>query len=113
MIGLASAGCSRAVRSRPNAALVAESKRSGSSSSGGAVASGMSSAAGTGVAVLLGCRRSCSRTSALVFIVASVEGLVGTGAGAPMGRPRGRGSVAVGSQWWTTLSLSSERAQWK
>ena len=45
MIGLASAGCSRAVRSRPNAALVAESKRSGSSSSGGAVASGMSSAA--------------------------------------------------------------------
>ena len=43
MIGLASAGCSRAVRRRPNAALVAESKRSGSSSSGGAVASGMSS----------------------------------------------------------------------
>ena len=107
MIGLASAGCSRAVRRRPNAALVAESKRSGSSSSGGAVASGMSSAAGAGVAVFLGCRRSCNRTSALVFIVASVEGLVGTGAGAPME------SVAVGSQWWTTLSLSSERAQWK
>ena len=72
MIGLASAGCSRAVRRRPNAALVAESKRSGSSSSGGAVASGMSSAAGAGVAVFLGCRRSCNRTSALVFIVASV-----------------------------------------
>ena len=70
MIGLASAGCSRAVRRRPNAALVAESKRSGSSSSGGAVASGMSSAAGAGVAVFLGCRRSCNRT-ALVFIVAS------------------------------------------
>ena len=113
MIGLASAGCSRAVRRRPNAALVAESKRSGSSSSGGAVASGMSSAAGAGVAVFLGCRRSCNRTSALVFIVASVEGLVGTGVGAPMGRPWGRGSVAVGSQWWTTLSLSNERAQWK
>ena len=46
MIGLASAGCSRAVRRRPNAALVAESKRSGSSSSRGAVASGMSSVAG-------------------------------------------------------------------
>ena len=46
MIGLASAGCSNAVSSRPNAALVAESKRSGSSSSGGAVVSGMSSAAG-------------------------------------------------------------------
>ena len=112
MIGLASAGCSSAVSSRPNAALVAESKRSGSSSSGGAVASGMSSA-GAGVAVFLGCRRSCNRTSALVFIVASVEGLVGTGARAPMGRPRGRVSVAVGSQWWTTLSLSRERAQWK
>ena len=63
MIGLASAGCSNAVSSRPNAALVAESKRSGSSSSGGAVVSGMSSAAGAGVAVFLGCRRSCSRTS--------------------------------------------------
>ena len=113
MIGLASAGCSRAVRRRPNAALVAESKRSGSSSSGGAVASRMSSAAGAGVAVFLGCRRSCNRTSALVFIVASVEGLVGTGAGAPMWGPRGRGSVAVARQWWTTLSLSSERAQWK
>ena len=106
MIGLASAGCSRAVRRRPNAALVAESKTSGSSSSGGAVASGMSSAAGAGVAVFLGCRRSCNRTSALVFIEASVVGLVGTG-------PRGRGSAAVGSQWWTTLSLSNERAQWK
>ena len=113
MIGLASAGCSRAVRRRPNAALVVESKRSGSSSSGGAVASGMSSAAGAGVAVFLGCRRSCNRTSALVFIVASVDGLVGTGAGALMGRARERGSVAVRSQWWTTLSLSSERAQWK
>ena len=79
----------RAANSRPNAALVAESKRSGSSSSGGAVASGMSSA-GAGVAVLRGCRSSCNRTSALVFIVASVEGLVGTRAGAPMGRPRGR-----------------------
>ena len=33
MAGLTSAGCSRAVR-RPNAALVVESKRSGSSSSG-------------------------------------------------------------------------------
>ena len=65
------------------------------------------------MAVFLGCRRSCNRTSALVFIVASVEGLVGTGAGAPVGRPRGRGSVAGGSQWWTTLSLSNERAQWK
>ena len=62
------------------------------------------SSAGAGVAVLRGCRSSCNRTSALVFIVASVEGLVGTGAGAPMGRPRGRESVAVGSQWWTTLS---------
>ena len=111
MIGLASAGCSRAVRRRPNAALVAESKTSGSSSSGGAVASGMSSAAGAGVEVFLGCRRSCNRTSALVFIEASVEGLVGTGAGAPIGRPRGRGSAAVGSQW--SLSLSNERAQWK
>ena len=30
----------------------------------------------------------------MAFIVASVDGLVGTGAGAPMGRPRGRGSVA-------------------
>ena len=84
MIGLASAGCSRAVRRRPNAALVAESKRSGSSSSGGAVASGMSSVTGAGVVVFLGCRRSCNRTSALVFIVASVDGLVGTGAGAPL-----------------------------
>ena len=45
MIGLALAECSRAVRRRPNAALVVESKRSGSSSSGGAVAPGMSSAA--------------------------------------------------------------------
>ena len=112
MMGLVSAGCSSAANSRPNAALVAESKRSGSSSSGGAVASGISSA-GAGVAVLRGCRSSCNRTSALVFIVASVERLLGTGAGAPMGRPRGRESVAVGSQWWTTLSLSRERAQWK
>ena len=110
MIGLASAGCSRAVRRRPNAALVAESKTSGSSSSGGAVVSGMSSPAGAGVAVFLGCRRSCNRTSALVFIEASVEGWVGTGAGAPMGRSRGRGSAAQGSQRWTTLSLSNERA---
>ena len=113
MIGLKSPGCSRAVRRRPNAALVAESKRSGSSSSGGAVASGMSSVTGAGVVVFLGCRRSCNRTSALVFIVASVDGLVGTGTGAPMGRPRGRGSVAGGIQWWTTLSLSNEWAQWK
>ena len=48
MMGLVSAGCSSAPNSRPNAALVAESKRSGSSSSGGAVASGISSA-GAGV----------------------------------------------------------------
>ena len=110
MIGLASTGCSRAVRKRLNAALVAETKRSGSSSSRVAVASGMLSVTGTGVAVFLGCRRSCNRISALVFIVASVDGLVATGAEAPMGRPWGRGSVAGGIQWWTTLSLSNERA---
>ena len=115
MIGLASAGCSCKSSQKTTERCV----------SGGvkeilvllplkrAVASGMSSVAGAGVTVFLGCRRSCNRTSALVFIVASVEGLVGTGAGAPMGRPRGRGSVAGGSQWWTTLSLSNERAQWK